>query len=98
VKVRVMGRIEVYEKRGEFQLVVSELDALKAGGLWRIAFEKLKQKLESEGLLAPERKRPLPRFPETVGVVTSPVGAALHDVLKVIEQRAPWTRVVFCPA
>jgi exodeoxyribonuclease VII large subunit len=98
LKVRALGRIEVYEKRGEFQLVVHELDAQKAGGLWRIAFEKLKEKLEGEGLLAPERKRPLPRFPETVGVITSPAGAALHDVLKVIEHRAPWTRVVFCPA
>ncbi len=98
LKVRALGRIEVYEKRGEFQLIVHELDAQKAGGLWRIAFEKLKEKLEGEGLLAPDRKKPLPPFPETVGVITSPVGAALHDILKVIEHRAPWTRVVFCPA
>jgi exodeoxyribonuclease VII large subunit len=98
MQVKAMGTLTVFEKRGEFQFVVRELDGLRSGGLWKLAFEKLKKKLEQEGLLAAERKRPLPRFPATVGVVTSPVGAALHDVLHVIERRAPWTRVVFSPA
>lgn len=98
MEVRVLGTLTLYEKGGEFQLVVRELEAQGAGGLWRLAFERLRAKLEAEGLLAPERKRPLPRFPATVGVITSPAGAALHDILHVIERRAPWTRVIFCPA
>src|SRR5690606_3732396 len=61
-------------------------------------FDRLRAKLEAEGLFAPERKRPLPRHPTTVGVVTSPSGAALHDILHVIRARAPWTRVIFSPA
>ncbi len=98
MEVRALGTLTLYEKGGEFQLVVRELEAQGAGGLWRLAFERLRAKLEAEGLLAPERKRPLPRFPATVGVITSPAGAALHDILHVIERRAPWTRVLFCPA
>jgi len=98
MEVRALGTLTLYEKGGEFQLVVRELEAQGAGGLWRLAFERLRARLEQEGLLAPERKRPLPRFPATVGVITSPDGAALHDILHVIERRAPWTRVLFCPA
>jgi len=98
MEVRAFGTLTLYERGGDFQLVVRELEAQGAGGLWRLAFERLRAKLEQEGLLAPERKRPLPRFPATVGVITSPDGAALHDILRVIERRAPWTRVVFCPA
>ena len=98
MEVRALGTLTVYERGGDFQLVVRELEGKGAGGLWRLAFERLRAKLEAEGLLAPERKRPLPRFPATVGVITSPSGAALHDILHVIGRRAPWTRVVFCPA
>src|SRR5690554_1355896 len=98
MEVRVLGTLTLYERGGDFQLVVRELEAQGAGGLWRLAFERLRARLEKEGLLAPERKRPLPRFPATVGVITSPAGAALHDILHVIERRAPWTRVLFCPA
>jgi len=97
MSVRVFGTVTLYEARGEYQLTVRELEATEAGGLWRLAFEKLRLKLEREGLLAPERKRALPRSPKRVGVVTSPVGAALHDVLRTIEQRAPWTTVVLSP-
>ncbi len=98
MKVRALGRITLYERRGDFQLVVRELEAEGAGGLWRLAFERLRDRLEAEGLLAPERKRLLPRSPATVAVVTSPSGAALHDILHVIERRAPWTRVILSPA
>jgi len=98
MEVRVLGAVTLYEKRGEFQLVVRELEGSGRGGLWRLAFEKLHARLTAEGLLAPERKRPLPAFPRAVGVITSASGAALHDILHVIERRAPWTRVVFCPA
>ena len=97
MQVRALGRLSLYEPRGEFQLVVADLEA-KGDGLWRLAMERLRLRLEAEGLTAPERKRPLPRCPATVGVVTSPSGAALHDVLNVIRRRAPWTRVVLVGA
>ena len=98
MEVRGLGRLTLYPRRGDFQFVVRELEGGEADGLWRLAFERLRKRLEAEGLFAPERKRPVPRFPEVVGVVTSPVGAALHDILHVIERRAPWVRVVLCPA
>ncbi len=97
MSVRVFGSVTLYETRGDYQLIVRDVEATDAGGLWRLAFEKLRLKLEREGLLAPERKRRLPRSPARVGVVTSPVGAAIHDVVQVIEQRAPWTTVVLSP-
>jgi exodeoxyribonuclease VII large subunit len=71
-----------------------KLEAAGEEGLWRLAFERLREKLDAEGLLAPERKRPIPRFPRTVGVVTSTTGAALRDILSVLRRRAPWTRVL----
>ena len=92
--VRAFGGLTLYEARGEYQLVVRRLEVQDAEGLWRQAFERLRLKLEAEGLLAPERKRALPRFPKAVGVVTSLVGAALADILTVVRRRAPWTRVV----
>jgi exodeoxyribonuclease VII large subunit len=98
MKVRALGRVTVYEKRGDFQLIVDVLEGEGGDGLWRLAFERLRAKLEAEGLLAPDRKRPLPRYPRRVGVVTSAAGAALHDILQVMERRAPWTTVVLCPA
>lgn len=98
MSVRAFGAVTLYEARGDYQLIVREVEATEAGGLWRLAFEKLRSRLEAEGLLAAERKRPLPRMPARVGVVTSAVGAAVHDVVRVIEQRAPWTTVVLSPA
>jgi exodeoxyribonuclease VII large subunit len=93
MEVRALGRLTLYPARGEFQLVVSELEG-KGEGLWKLAFDRLRVKLEMEGLTAPARKRPLPAHPACVGVVTSSSGAALRDVLSVIRRRAPWTRVV----
>ena len=98
MQVRVLGRLTLYDKRGDCQFVVRGLETKAAGGLWRVAFEKLRAKLDAEGLLAPARKRPVPAFPETVGVVTSPVGAAFQDILHVIRRRAPWVRVLLSPA
>ena len=98
MRVRVFGGVTLYEDRGEYQLVVREVETSDTGGLWRLAFEKLRRKLDAEGLLSPGRKRSLPRSPRRVGVVTSPVGAAVHDILRVLEQRAPWTTVVLSPA
>ena len=94
MNVRVFGGLTLYEARGEYQLTVRRLEAQDADGLWRLAFEKLRKKLDAEGLLDPRRKRPLPRFPRTVGIVTSTTGAALRDILTVLRRRAPWTRVV----
>ena len=92
--VRAFGGLTLYEARGEYQLVVRRLEAEGAEGLWRQAFERLRSKLEAEGLFAPERKRTLPHLPGTVGVVTSLAGAALADILTVVRRRAPWTRVI----
>ncbi len=94
MEVRAYGTLTLYEARGEYQLVARRLEALGAEGLWRIAFEKLRARLLAEGLLAPERKRALPAYPTCVGVVTSPTGAALRDIVSVLRRRAPWTRVV----
>jgi exodeoxyribonuclease VII large subunit len=94
MKVRVLGNLTLYEARGEYQLVAQGLEAEGAEGLWRLAFEKLRAKLDAEGLLDQARKRPLPEYPNCIGVVTSPTGAALRDILSVLRRRAPWTRVI----
>ncbi len=85
---RVRGRISVYEERGELQCLVEWLEPVGAGAL-QAAFEQLKQKLEAEGLFARERKRRLPLLPRRVGLITSPRGAALHDLLRVMRRRYP---------
>ncbi len=92
--VRALGSVTVYEARGDCQLVVRTLEGEGAEGLWRLAFEKLRVRLESEGLFAHERKRAIPEFPSCVGVATSPTGAAIRDILSVIARRAPWVRVI----
>jgi exodeoxyribonuclease VII large subunit len=98
MEVRVLGALTLYETRGAYQLRAEMLEAAGGDGLWRLAFERLRVRLQEDGLLEPGRKRALPRCPSRVGVVTSPAGAALHDILRVIAERAPWTEVVFCPA
>ena len=96
--VRVFGSVTLYEARGEYQLVVRRLETDTGEGLWRLALQRLQAKLDAEGLLDPARKRAIPRFPRSVGVVTSPSGAALRDIVTVIERRAPWTRLILCGA
>lgn len=96
MKVRVWGAPRVYPKYGKFSLNVERLELSGAGALRR-AFELLKAKLDAEGLFAPERKRPLPRFPERVGLVTSPDAAAYSDFLKVLRARRGGIRVLFVP-
>jgi exodeoxyribonuclease VII large subunit len=86
--VNLQGDLTVYESRGQYQLIVSAVELQGAGAL-QVAFEKLKQKLQAEGLFSPERKRPLPRFPRRIGLVTSPSGAAIRDVLQAIRRRHP---------
>jgi len=97
MEVRALGRLTIYEGRGEFQLVVSELEA-RGEGLWKLAFERLREKLEAEGLTSTLRRRPIPAHPACVGVVTSSSGAALRDIVSVIRRRAPWTRIVLSAA
>jgi exodeoxyribonuclease VII large subunit len=90
------GRISLYEPRGDYQLIVDHLELAGVGALQR-AFEQLKARLQAEGLFATERKRPLPALPTTVGVVTSPTGAAIRDILHIMAQRFPATRVIVYP-
>src|SRR6516164_2861340 len=93
----VRGRISLYEPRGEFQLIVEHLEEAGVGALRR-EFERLKTRLAAEGLFAQERKRALPRFPRRIGVITSPSGAALHDILRVLARRYPPAAVLLYPA
>src|SRR5258705_5221317 len=95
--VRARGRLTVYEARGEYELVVEALDPVGAGAL-QIAFEQLRDRLQAEGLFARELKRPLPVFPGRVGIVTSPTGAAIRDILNVISRRTRTVHVLFSPA
>ena len=96
-KVLLQGDVTVYEARGQYQLIVREVELQGVGAL-QVAFEKLKQKLAAEGLFAPERKRPLPRFPQRIGLVTSPTGAAIRDVLHVVQRRNPGLEIILAPA
>jgi exodeoxyribonuclease VII large subunit len=95
--VRARGRLTVYEARGDYELIVEALDPVGAGAL-QVAFEQLRDRLQAEGLFAPERKRPLPFFPGRVGVVTSPTGAAIRDILNVISRRTRTVHILFSPA
>ena len=93
MEVCALGRLTLYEAGGKYQLVVRSLEA-RGEGLWRLAFDRLRARLASEGLLDPARKRPLPKVPARVAVVTSRSGAAVRDVVAVIRRRAPWTRIL----
>src|ERR1700690_1369535 len=95
-KVLLQGDITVYEARGQYQLIVRVVELQGVGAL-QITFEKLKQKLAAEGLFAPERKRPLPKYPQRIGLVTSPTGAAIRDVLHVIQRRNPGLEIILTP-
>ena len=92
-KVILKGDVTVYETRGQYQLRVTAVEFQGIGAL-QVAFEKLKQKLKLEGLFSPERKRPLPRYPQRIGLVTSPTGAAIRDVLHVVQRRNPGLEIV----
>lgn len=94
--VHVFGYLTLYERAGRFQFVVRELTA-HGEGLWRVAFERARKKLEADGLLDPARKRPLPAYPSCVGVVTSVEGAAVRDIVSIIRRRAPWTHILIYP-
>jgi exodeoxyribonuclease VII large subunit len=97
LQVRARGRLSVYEPRGEYELCVEGLDPVGAGAL-RVAFEQMRDRLAAEGLFDEERKRELPLFPRRVGVVTSPTGAAIRDILNVISRRTRTVHILFAPA
>jgi exodeoxyribonuclease VII large subunit len=95
-QVQAYGTVTVFEAQGKYQLRVEILQP-RGIGLLQAKFEALKRKLEAEGLFAPERKRPLPKFPQRIGIVTSPTGAAVRDMLNVLRRRAPWLQILINP-
>src|ERR1700730_9548051 len=95
-QVQVYGNVSVFEARGQYQLSVHILQP-RGLGLLQAKFEALKRKLEAEGLFAAERKRALPKFPRRIGIVTSPSGAAIRDMLNVLTRRAPWLQILISP-
>ncbi len=95
-QVQVYGTVTVFEAQGKYQLRVEILQP-RGLGLLQAKFEALKRKLQAEGLFAPERKRPLPKFPRRIGIVTSPTGAAIRDMLNVLRRRAPWLQILINP-
>ncbi len=96
MKVIIHARVSLYERSGEYQLYIDSMQPDGVGAL-QIAFEQLKAKLQREGLFDQAHKRPIPRYPKAVGVITSPTGAAVRDILNVLGRRYPMARVVFAP-
>ncbi|WP_066385315.1 exodeoxyribonuclease VII large subunit [Neobacillus mesonae] len=96
MKVIVKGDITVYEPSGQYQIYIKEMQPDGIGELF-LAYEQLKQKLEAEGLFALDKKKPLPLFPRTVGVITSPTGAAIRDVITTIKRRYPIVNILVFP-
>lgn len=96
LKVRVFGDITLYEKGGYYQIRVSRMVAVGKGSLEE-QFQRLKEKLLQEGLFAEERKRPIPDFPDIIGIVSSPTGAAIRDIINICRRRAPGIRLVLRP-
>jgi exodeoxyribonuclease VII large subunit len=97
LSVRAHGRLSLYEARGEYQMLVEYLEPVGVGAM-QLAFEQLKRRLEAEGLFDLERKRPLPALPRSIGVVTSPTGAAVRDILRVLKRRNEAVSVLIAPA
>ncbi|HEX9934313.1 MAG TPA: exodeoxyribonuclease VII large subunit, partial [bacterium] len=96
MKVLAFGNVTVYERQGKYQLDVAALRPSGMGEL-QLAFEALKRKLADEGLFDPDRKKPIPAFPETVGIVTSSTGAALHDIVSIASRRFPSVQLILRP-
>jgi exodeoxyribonuclease VII large subunit len=94
--VRIRARPTLYLPRGDYQVLVEHIEEAGLGALQR-AFDALKTQLAEEGLFASERKRPVPAFPSSVGIVTSASGAAVHDIITVLKRRAPWVQLVLYP-
>ncbi|MCU7958040.1 MAG: exodeoxyribonuclease VII large subunit, partial [gamma proteobacterium symbiont of Bathyaustriella thionipta] len=97
MQIVIKARVSLYEARGDFQLIVDSMEDAGAGALQR-AFEQLKQTLQTQGIFDSEHKKPLPEIPRCVGIITSPTGAALHDILNVLKRRFPALPVIIYPA
>ena len=97
MKVTVMGRVSVYPRDGKYQLICNAMLPAGQGDL-QLAFEQLREKLESEGLFAEEHKKPLPQYPRKIAVITSGSGAAVHDVIRILGERWPLADVLVVPA
>src|SRR6266403_5663016 len=95
-QIQIYGNVSVFEARGQYQLSVQIIQPIGLGVL-QAKFEALKRKLDVEGLFDPARKRPLPKFPKRIGIVTSPSGAAIRDMLNVLRRRAPWLQILIDP-
>jgi len=95
-KVRIRGKVTLYENRGDFQIIAEHIEPAGLGALQQ-AFEELKRKLQAEGLFEAGRKKPIPTLPTHIGVVTSPTGAAIHDILTVLARRCPGIPVTLYP-
>jgi exodeoxyribonuclease VII large subunit len=95
-RVQILGTVSVFEARGQYQINVQIVQPFGRGML-QAKFEAVKRKLEAEGLFDPARKRQLPKFPRRIGIVTSPSGAAIRDILNVLRRRAPWLSILISP-
>ena len=96
LKVVCAGKISLYDKSGQYQLIVSSMEPKGIGSL-QLAFEQLKEKLNKEGLFDQSRKKPIPFLPEKIGVVTSPTGAAIRDIINVLRRRFVNAQIIICP-
>lgn len=96
MRVIVRGRVSVYEPSGQYQFYVEEMQPDGLGAL-SLAFEQMKAKLSKEGLFSEEFKKPIPRFPARIGIITSPTGAAVRDMLNILGRRWPAAELIFCP-
>lgn len=96
MNVICVGRISVYQPSGQYQITVENMQPDGVGAL-TLAYEQLKEKLLAKGLFAPEHKKPLPKYPKIIGVITSPTGAAFHDIQKTLYRRYPCVDIVMCP-
>ncbi len=96
MKVLIRGRVSIYEPSGQYQVYVEDMQPDGVGAL-ALQFEQLKEKLTKEGLFEKQHKKPIPQFPQTIGVITSPTGAAVRDILNILSRRFPCADVVMCP-
>lgn len=97
MKVLVRGELTVYEANGSYQMYIKEMQPDGVGSLY-LAYEELKKKLSGEGLFSPAHKKPLPKYPQAVGVITSPTGAAVRDIITTLKRRYPLTKIIVIPA
>ncbi len=97
MKIIAHGRIGAYVRDGQYQIYCDDIEPDGVGSLY-VAYEQLKRKLEAEGLFSPERKKPLPKIPSRIGVITSPTGAAVRDIINILGRRFPYAQMVLYPA